>query len=55
MNNLSILRVWIYTFTTTFSKLYAPIIFLFFDSRRVNTGQVGVLFAIGSVIEYGFP
>jgi len=50
MKNLSEIRIWLYTFTSTFSQLYTPIIFLFFADKGVNVGEVGLLFALGSGI-----
>lgn len=49
-STLSIIRIWIYTFTSSFAILYAPIILLFYESKGVNIAQIGILFAIGSVV-----
>lgn len=50
INKLSTIRITIYTFTSTFAVLYAPIIFLFYESKGINMAQIGILFAIGSII-----
>ncbi|WAA12458.1 MFS transporter [Fervidibacillus halotolerans] len=49
-STFSIIRIWIYTFTSSFAILYAPILLLFYESKGVNIAQIGILFAISSVV-----